>query len=260
MLLSLLLWGLAGPVGAASLAASSSYSVSIHADSTLWAWGDNSHGQLGDGSTLNHKTPVRIGSITTWTSVVAGNAHTLALRPNGMLWTWGYNQYGQLGDGTTTVRLAPVQIGTANSWAQVSAGVYHSAALHQDGTLWAWDNNQYSPLGQFAGTPPPLAVDPELAPLPVSLVAFTAQRLAPRTPHMTWTSASEVRNAGFWVERSLDGVAFEALGFEVGAGSRVGARSYGYEGAVPSGTTGAYYCLRQVNTIGSPLSTCRYAS
>ncbi|MBO2011204.1 hypothetical protein [Hymenobacter negativus] len=68
---------------------------------------------------------------------------------------------------------------------------------------------------------------------------------------MTWTTASEVRNAGFWVERSLNGIAFEALSFVAGAGSSVWARSYGYDDVVTCGAISAYHRLRQVDTNGS---------
>ena len=101
----LLLLGLlahVAPASAQRLAAGNQYTVSIHADGTLWAWGDNFSGQLGTGNTESQNTPVQIGAATTWQSVSAGSSHTVALRRDGTLWAWGSNYYGQLGNGTTT--------------------------------------------------------------------------------------------------------------------------------------------------------------
>ncbi len=78
---------------------------------TLWAWGRNQAGQLGDGTTVDKRSPVQIGADKDWVSIAKGTAHTIALKKNGTLWAWGSNTYGQLGDGTTVNKNAPVQIG-----------------------------------------------------------------------------------------------------------------------------------------------------
>ena len=71
----------------------------MKADGTLWAWGYNGYGQLGDGTTSQQNSPVQVG--TGFASVAAGDCHTLAVKTDGTLWAWGVNAYGQLGDGTT---------------------------------------------------------------------------------------------------------------------------------------------------------------
>ncbi len=86
------------------------HSTGIKNDGTLWAWGSNTFGQLGDGSTTDKNSPVQIGSESDWQSVGTGSYHTMAIKTNSSLWTWGNNNDGQLGDGTTTNRLSPLLI------------------------------------------------------------------------------------------------------------------------------------------------------
>jgi hypothetical protein len=131
----------------AKVAAGDSHTVAILEDGTLWAWGYNGDGQLGDGTTNNGISPVQVGVATNWNSVVAGYTHTVALKSDGTLWAWGWNNSGQLGDGTTTDSLSPIQIGVATNWSSVAAGYLHTVALKSDGTLWAWGENGSNQLG-----------------------------------------------------------------------------------------------------------------
>jgi alpha-tubulin suppressor-like RCC1 family protein len=103
--------------------------AAIKTDGTLWMWGLNTNGRLGDGSTTTRSSPVTTaGGATTWKFVSCGAAHTIAIKTDGSLWTWGENTYGQLNDGTTTQKSSP---GTtlptnSNNWKSVGAGYYHS--------------------------------------------------------------------------------------------------------------------------------------
>ena len=135
-------------ISIASVSANMSYTVAIDTDGSLWAWGSNDVGQLGDGTTTFRLTPIRIGLDNDWAYVSASFSHTMAIRTDGSLWAWGYNYFGQLGDGTTTNRHAPVRIGFDYNWAYVSAGTSHTMAIRIDGSLWAWGNNGSS--GAFA--------------------------------------------------------------------------------------------------------------
>lgn len=138
----------------------SGYTVAINSVGELWAWGDNTYGQLGDGTTGSHTTPNQVGADGDWVSVTAGDHHTIAIKSNGTLWAWGRNNHGQIGNGTTGANvLYPVQITAAgNGWVSVSAGggddtssyahsSGHSVAIKADGTLWAWGHNDYGQLG-----------------------------------------------------------------------------------------------------------------
>ena len=122
----------------ASVSAGYGHTVAIRTDGSLWAWGRNNHGQLGDGTITSRNTPHQIGTATNWASVSAGREHTMAVRADGTLWAWGRNNRGQLGDGTTTQRDSPIQIGPMTNWAYVSAGGSHNVAVRTNGTLWAW--------------------------------------------------------------------------------------------------------------------------
>jgi len=123
------------------------HTAGIKADGSLWIWGGNLVGQLGDGTTENITSPVRIGSDTNWVSVSAGYAHTVGIKADGSLWAWGFNSGGQLGDGTITDRLSPVRIGTDTNWASVSTRNVHTAGIKTDGSLWAWGGNSHGQLG-----------------------------------------------------------------------------------------------------------------
>lgn len=120
----------------------------IKTDGTLWAWGLNNFGQLGDGTSTNKNLPTQIGTDINWSKISSGFGHTLGLKTDGTVWAWGTNLVGQLGIGASTPSsLSPIQIGTANNWADISVGGQHSLLLKTDGTLWSCGYNNKGQLG-----------------------------------------------------------------------------------------------------------------
>ena len=130
------------------------HTAAIKTDGTLWTWGDNNFGQLGDNTTTQRNTPVTtFAGGTNWKQVAAGRDHTTAIKTDGTLWTWGYNIGGQIGDNTTTDRSTPVTtFAGGTNWKQVAGGNQHTAAIKTDGTLWTWGYNYYGQLGDNTTT------------------------------------------------------------------------------------------------------------
>jgi alpha-tubulin suppressor-like RCC1 family protein len=92
---------------------------------TIWAWGFNEYGQLGDGTTDWKSSPVQIGSLTNWSKIVCGYNNRYATKTDGTLWGWGDNYYGQLGEGfdqNITKTSSPIQIGSLTTWINISVG------------------------------------------------------------------------------------------------------------------------------------------
>lgn len=124
------------------------FSSAVKTDGTLWAWGDATYGQLGQGNTTNTSSPVQIGALTTWSKASNGSSAMLAIKTDNSLWAWGRGlSFGQLGLGNTTDYYSPKQVGSLYNWLSISCGKYQSFSTKTDGTLWAWGRNNAGQLG-----------------------------------------------------------------------------------------------------------------
>jgi alpha-tubulin suppressor-like RCC1 family protein len=126
----------------------SGHGLAVRSDGTVWTWGANGFGQLGDGTTNSRNSPAQVPGLTGVTQVAGGCNHSLALRSDGTVWAWGGNGAGQLGRGTTSDHEAtPAQVTGLAGVTKISAGCGFSLALRSDGTVSAWGYNNVGQLG-----------------------------------------------------------------------------------------------------------------
>ncbi|WP_344925986.1 S8 family serine peptidase [Streptosporangium carneum] len=141
---------LSSQTGPQTVAAGDDHSLLVAGGTSLgqvWAWGDNSQGQLGNGSTTPKKVPVQVTGLTNVTAVSAGKGYSVALKSDGTVWAWGDNSQGQLGNGSTIDSATPVQVAGIFNAVGVSAGAGHALAVLSDGTVRAWGDNSQRQLG-----------------------------------------------------------------------------------------------------------------
>jgi alpha-tubulin suppressor-like RCC1 family protein len=115
----------AGAVDKPLISGGNSHTLGIQKDGTLWAWGDNTYGQLGLGDHTEPTIPTQVGTgwvylAAGWVAVTTEWFHSLGLKADGSLWAWGDNTYGQLGLGDTTQQTIPTEVG--RGWVAVAAG------------------------------------------------------------------------------------------------------------------------------------------
>ncbi len=135
--------------GMPDVAAGGEHSCGIRATGTLWCWGRNSYGQIGNGTaSQDSEPPTQVGAKTDWLKVTGGGASTCAIRTNQALYGWGLNHRGQVGDETRTVRAVPTQVPGASRWRSVSMGFFHTCGINSSDTLRCWGDNSAGQLGQ----------------------------------------------------------------------------------------------------------------
>ena len=127
--------------------------ITLKPDGSVWTWGYNTHGQLGDGTNVDKSFPVQVlgqggnGYLTGITHVMGGELHNLALKNDGTVWAWGMNMLDQLGDGNATDSWTPVEVSGLSNITQIASRAYHSLAVKSDGTVWAWGWDFHGALG-----------------------------------------------------------------------------------------------------------------
>ena len=135
-------------------------SLAVTNSGTVWAWGYNAYGQLGNGTTNESTVPVQVPGLTQATAVAAAEYSSAALLSNGTVETWGQNSYGELGNGNTTDASTPVPVSGLGGATAIAAGDYHMLALLSNGTVEAWGRNDAGQLGNgtVANSSTPVAV------------------------------------------------------------------------------------------------------
>ncbi len=140
------------------VAAGAYHNLALAKDGTVWSWGYNYHGQLGNNTTTNSSLPVKVTGLTDAVSIAAGYYNSFAVRKDGSVWSWGRNEYGSLGNGNTSNQLIPRRVLGGASGSQyltdiveVKAATMHTLALKANGTVYAWGYNYCGQLGSNGG-------------------------------------------------------------------------------------------------------------
>jgi alpha-tubulin suppressor-like RCC1 family protein len=132
----------------AQVSAGPESTCAVQTGHTLWCWGSGGDGELGDGSTADQDSPVRVGARAGWTQAAVGIGHACAVRKDGTAWCWGSAFAGQLGNGTTTGQYdRPVQVTGGGDYTAISAGTNNACAIRTDGTLWCWGDDELGQTG-----------------------------------------------------------------------------------------------------------------
>jgi alpha-tubulin suppressor-like RCC1 family protein len=139
----------------------STHTLALKSDGTVWGWGYNGYGELGDGGTGVRNNIVRVSDLISIIAIATVDDHSLAVKSDGTVFSWGYNGNGELGDGSITQRLVPVPVTGFSGGLAVAAGTSHSLALKNDGFVWAWGSNS---LGQFGVATPASSTVPVVGP------------------------------------------------------------------------------------------------
>jgi alpha-tubulin suppressor-like RCC1 family protein len=202
------------------VAAGVDHSLALKSDGTVWAWGNNNHGQLGNNTSVGSLVPVQVPGLDHVTKISAGYGFSLALRSDGTVWAWGWNDKAQLGAfSKSPFSLVPVQVPGLAHATGISAGVEHAVATATDGTsaltsVWAWGDNEFGQLGD--GT----------------LTSHGAERVTGLPLYIAGTSAGDA----FTTVLGTDGTVW-AWGYD----------NYGQLGNAPSSAM----VTRPMNTVGA---------
>jgi alpha-tubulin suppressor-like RCC1 family protein len=170
-----------------AVAAGGNHTLALRQDGTVWAWGDNLWGELGDGRRTTRAVPARVPGLDRIVAIAAGYLHSLALAADGSLWAWGDNHYGQLGTGTTTPSLMPVRVQGLSNVTTIGAGFFHSVAIDRAGHVFSWGQNTHGQLGH--GGPQPRKLPTEMSSIreAVAITAGQFHTLALRRDGTVWS-------------------------------------------------------------------------
>ncbi len=205
------------------------HSMALKSDGTVWAWGSNLYGQLGNASTTNTNTPVQTLLLNNVNAISAGGWHSVALKNDSTVWTWGWNMDGQLGDGSFNDRIVAAQVPSLTQVVGIAAGTYHVLVLKSDGTVWAWGDNISGQLGDGSNTDRNTPVQVSGLTNVVKIAAGRFFSLAVKSDGTIWT----------WGENL-----YGQLGNNSNTDSNVPVQVTGLTAALPSiVATGAFHCM-----------------
>lgn len=176
--------------GITAIAVGRQHSLALKSDGTVWAWGDDTCGQLGTDVTvpisnscpnlavsatvpLSSVTPALVSGLAgvTITAIAAARFSSAALASDGRVWTWGDNSAGELGTGQTSgISPVPAPVNGVSGVTALAAGWYHYLALKNDGTVWAWGDDTYQQLGSAANV---MCANGPCSPIPLQVSALT---------------------------------------------------------------------------------------
>lgn len=253
--------GIAAGGGYDTEVASSEYakghSLALKTDGTVWSWGWNWAGQLGDGSNTDSNTPVQVSSLNKVIAIASnGWDHCLALKSDGTVWTWGNDGGGELGDGgTNTNKNTPVQASGLTDVAVIGGGYDHSLAVKLDGTVWAWGSNWNGELGNGTTTDKNIPVQAninlgEITAQSPTATTDSATNVASTSVTLTGTANSNGLNAAVWFEYGTTSVSYNSeSSAQIVTGSSDTSISIDVDG-LSDGTT-YYYRIAAQNPTGT---------
>jgi len=213
------------------------HSLALKSNGTVWAWGSNIYGALGNATTTSTTTPVQVLLLTGVTKISAGGWHSVALKNDGTVWAWGWNTDGQLGDGTFVDKTIPTQVTGLSGIIAIAAGTYHVLALKNDSTVWAWGDNISGQIGDGTTTDKSTPVQVSGLTGVVKIAAGRFFSLAVKRDGTVWT----------WGENL-----YGQLGNGTTTDSHVPIQVNGLTGVTSAvAATGAFHCMavRNDNTV-----------
>jgi ABC-type multidrug transport system ATPase subunit/alpha-tubulin suppressor-like RCC1 family protein/CRP-like cAMP-binding protein len=166
-----------GLSGVIAVAGGEFHSLALAADGTVWAWGENDKGQLGDGTTTDSPVPIQVPGLSNVAAIDADGDHSYALRRDGTIVAWGDNSSGVFGNGTTDDSLVPVPVSGLGAVVALAAGWRHTVALTDQGTVFGWGDNSFGQVGVGAATDDPILTPVPVGGLPGAVVAIAAAQL-----------------------------------------------------------------------------------
>ena len=169
--------------------ASQDHTLALKSNGTVWAWGRNTVGEIGNGTTNDALVADQVVGISGAVAIAAGETHSLALLNDNTVWAWGGNSFGELGNGTTNNSTTPVKVTGLTNVKAISAGGHFSVALKNDGTVWAWGSGVDGQIGNGS-------LNDQLIPVQVSVLT-NVQAISAGQDH-TLSLRGDVRTIWAW--------------------------------------------------------------